>query len=110
MLCHLQRRVKEKRVINRRQLTNQVHLLTVRGLPHETVDKPESLSCCNPSFFLHESIQPMLGRLDILYPEEVPYEFDCATLSKVRRQKKRTYAIVAASAFELPGRAWRLAP
>jgi hypothetical protein len=108
MLCRLQRRV--KRGINRRQITNQVHLLTVYELPYETVDKPESLSCCSPSFFLHELFQPLPGRLDVLYPEVILDHFDCTTLSKVTRQGERTYAIVAASAFESPEQAWRLAP
>ena len=67
-------------------------LLTAYAFLFETVDIMMSvnLSCqCNiPGLFLHESLQPLPGRLHILDGKEIRDKVDCIALSKVTRQRE----------------------
>ena len=71
-------------------------LLTVYALLFETVDTLMNLSCSVPRLFLHESLQPLPGYLDVLDRKKILDKFDCIALSKVTHQRERTHAIVAA--------------
>lgn len=75
------------RVFNRWQITSRRRLLTI--------DKPESLGCDHPILFLHESVQPLSGGLDVLETEKVLHPLDCLILSNGTRPRVRTHVIVA---------------
>jgi hypothetical protein len=80
--------------IQQTTIKSRAHSLTVHELPHilyETIDDPESLSCGSPSLVLRESVQPLQGRLDVLFPEKFLHKSDCAALSKVSRQGEHTF-------------------
>ena len=64
--------------------TSRVRLLTVHEHPHtlnEAVDDLEGLSCGRPSLIERESVQPLQDRLNVLFPKNFLYEFDCAVIN-----------------------------
>ena len=56
----------------------------------------EDLGYGIPRFFLHESIQPLLGRLDVLDGKKVLYQLDCVGLSNAIPLRERTHDVVVA--------------
>jgi hypothetical protein len=76
----------------------QPELLTLYNRTHileKTVDDLQSFSRGIPNFVLSESVEPLQDRLNIFVFEEFLYEFDCAALRKVPRQRKRTHLVFA---------------
>jgi hypothetical protein len=77
-------------------MTNRVHSPTIYQLLFGTVNMFEDLGYGIPRFSLHESIQPLLGRLDVLDGKKILYQLDCVALSTATHLRERTHDVVVA--------------
>jgi hypothetical protein len=61
MLCCL-----ERRMFNHGRIPSRMRSITFHKAPFATVDVSKDLNCGMLRLFLHESVQPFPGRLDVL--------------------------------------------